>query len=142
MRKKAVAILILYTGLLIYWMFFGFSRVQTEDYMYNLIPLSTLKLYIENFSHFPLETWLINLAGNIGVFIPFGVLLPLCFQKLWVIRDFLKVFLVGIFILELCQLSFRVGSFDVDDILLNTVGALTGFLLLRIFYIIKMHISK
>ncbi|QHS24603.1 VanZ family protein [Virgibacillus sp. MSP4-1] len=123
-------------------MFFGFSRVQTEDYMYNLIPLSTLKLYIENFSHFPLETWLINLAGNIGVFIPFGVLLPLCFQELWVIRDFLKVFLVGILILELCQLSFRVGSFDVDDILLNTVGALTGFVLLRIFYIINMHRSK
>ena len=36
-------------------------------------------------------------------------------------------------LLELLQLVFRVGSFDVDDLLLNTLGGMAGYGLYRLF---------
>jgi glycopeptide antibiotics resistance protein len=133
MKKLFRVILVLYTFMLIYWMFFGFSRVHTVDYKYNLVLFSTLRMYIEHFDHFPFVTWIVNVGGNIFVFVPFGILLPLCFPRLKRTFPFLTTFLVGITLLETCQLLWRVGSFDVDDILLNTIGALLGFILIRTF---------
>lgn len=73
----------------------------------------------------------INFLGNIAVFIPIGFFPPLLwkgFQKFW------KAGLLGcgvsIFI-ELTQLLLPRGT-DVDDIWLNTLGALTGYLIWRI----------
>ncbi|MBB6454943.1 glycopeptide antibiotics resistance protein [Salirhabdus euzebyi] len=133
MRKIVWIVFFMYTSLLIYWMFFGFSRIPSEEYKYNFTPFSTIKNYFTYFSHFPFLTWIINIGGNIVVFIPFGIFLPCLFIKLRNVLSFLVVFLLGITILETSQLYFRVGSFDVDDIILNSVGALIGFVVYFIF---------
>ena len=73
----------------------------------------------------------INFLGNIAVFVPFGFLLPLLwrrFQKFW------KVLLLGCgmsVLIELTQLLLPRGT-DVDDVWLNTLGAVFGYLLWRI----------
>ncbi|MNN41754.1 VanZ like family protein [compost metagenome] len=91
--------------------------------MYNLIPFSTIRHFLEMDSLSGAK--IINLAGNVGVFVPFGILIPLILgrglTKSWML------FLCEIFILETTQLLTRRGSFDVDDFILNSVGFLIGY---------------
>ena len=68
-----------------------------------------------------------NLAGNILVFVPFGFLFPMVFQDGWKLSVMLVnafTFVLGI---ETFQLFSAFGAFDVDDILLNCLGAALGF---------------
>jgi glycopeptide antibiotics resistance protein len=131
--KKFVAFFfITYSLLLLYWMFFAFSRSRGEEFRYNITPFSTIKNYFTYYDHFPFEIWLMNIAGNIGVFVPFGILIPLLYPKLRNVFFFTFTFLLGITCLETLQLISKLGSFDVDDIILNTCGAVIGLLFLKI----------
>ena len=70
-----------------------------------------------------------NLAGNVVGFIPLGILLPILL--FWLRRGWstvLAVFLVSLGF-ECCQLFFKLGIFDVDDLILNTAGGLIGYLI-------------
>ena len=123
-RKIVLFILLGYSLLLSYWMIFGFGRRTHSEYMYNLVPFSTINqfLHINNFNSY---TWIINLVGNIGVFIPFGILIPLVFGGRYI--KLLVIFLSGLLVLETLQLLTRRGSFDIDDFLLNTIGVTIGY---------------
>ncbi len=68
-----------------------------------------------------------NLAGNVLVFVPFGFLLPWAdksYWALWKVLGGIFVFSAGI---EVFQLLTALGSFDVDDILLNCLGGMAGY---------------
>ncbi len=123
-QKAGLFLLVSYTFLLIFWMFFGFGRYTYPEVRYNLIPFSTVGDFL-NFSQFHTKTWVINLIGNIGVFVPFGILLPLVFQGPMA-RLYVK-FISGVFVLETIQLFSRKGVFDVDDLILNSVGFVVGY---------------
>ncbi|MEH7223989.1 VanZ family protein [Bacillus sp. JJ1566] len=131
-RFVAGTVFITYSLFLIYWMFFAYFRTKGGEFRYNLTPFSTIKNYFTYYDHFPFYIWIINIAGNIGVFIPFGIVLPILFPKLSHFFLFLFAFVIGIFSLEVLQLFSKLGSFDVDDIILNTVGAVIGFILLQV----------
>ncbi len=126
MKMISLIIFVLYFTGLIYVMFFGFNRITGAHYSYNLIPFNTLYQYIFHFNNYSLYTLFINLLGNIAVFIPFGILLPIMNKQFEKPTKLLVVFIAGIFILEVLQLFFRVGAFDVDDIILNAIGAVLG----------------
>ena len=73
--------------------------------------------------------FLINVVGNVVVFLPFGMFLPQLFPKC---KNVLLTILLSLefsFVIEVIQLISRVGSFDVDDLLLNTIGGLCGYIL-------------
>lgn len=127
-RRAITFALTAHTALLVYLMFFGFGRHTYTDYMYNLKPFSTIMLYL-SVSGTGINTykWLLNLAGNIGMFIPFGIILPVVLNKRYL--SLLYIFSAGIFVLELLQLITKRGSFDVDDFLLNIIGFTIGYLL-------------
>ena len=78
------------------------------------------------------EAFITNLVGNVFAFSPFGFLLPVMTEKK---RGLIKVVL-GSFsfslIIESCQYIFKVGVFDVDDLLLNTIGGLIGYIIYKI----------
>ncbi len=131
-EKGAGFFLLIYLLILIYWMFFGFSRTQTAPLSYNIVPFDTIKNYFTYFHHYPFRIWVINIIGNIAVFIPFGILIPLWNKRYVNPILFLFMFVLGITILELLQISFRRGSFDVDDIILNTIGAFIGFIFIKL----------
>jgi glycopeptide antibiotics resistance protein len=126
-------LLFVYSAAVIYWMFLGFGRtVRTEGPLkYNLELLRTVKLYFNLDNGVSVTGRLINLVGNVAVFIPFGVLFPL------LLRKFRSLFILtlwavpSILLLEIFQMLLRVGSFDVDDLLLNLIGVWLGYLLLR-----------
>lgn len=128
-RKVGLFLLVSYTLLLSFWMFFGFGRYTYPGFRYNLIPFLTVGDFL-NFNQFNTKTWVINLIGNIGVCIPFGILFPLVFQGP-MIRLYIK-FIAGIFVLELMQLLTRKGVFDIDDLILNSVGFIIGYGIYRV----------
>lgn len=116
---------------LIYYLFFAesYGRGMTHSiYNANFLPFREIRRYIVWHEVLGMRTVWTNLAGNIIGFVPFGALLPLLSKGA---RNTWKVILLGMEIstlVEISQLCLRVGCFDVDDIILNTVGAFLGYI--------------
>ncbi len=126
-QKKILELVLFgYTLLLSYWMLFGFHRMPSSEYHYNLVPFQTLQSFMD-IGQFNVRSWLINVIGNIAVFVPFGLFVPWVRGRNSWIGSFVW-FLAGLLILELLQLLTRRGSFDVDDLLLNSIGFACGYL--------------
>lgn len=94
----------------------------------NFTLFKTIKMYIRY--AYKLNSFE-NLVGNVAVFLPFGFFLPRIFK--WANNWFMVLggaffFSLGI---ELFQLFSAFGAFDVDDLLLNSIGALLGYLLYK-----------
>lgn len=122
---------IIYILLLIYFLFFAESYGRTaffeEEYHYNLVPFREILRFWRYREIVGFWASFLNLAGNIIGFMPFGFILPVMHRNMR--RGWLVVplgFLLS-FCVELIQLVFKVGCFDVDDMILNTLGALTGY---------------
>ena len=78
------------------------------------------------------EAFITNLVVNAFAFSPFGFLLPVMTEKKrGLIKVVLGSFLFSL-IIESCQYIFKVGVFDVDDLLLNTIGGLIGYIIYKI----------
>ena len=74
----------------------------------------------------------LNLAGNVIGFLPFGFFLPILSRRL---RNGAVVTALGFglsLLEESIQLVFKVGCFDVDDLILNTLGAAIGYMLFAV----------
>ena len=69
----------------------------------------------------------INFIGNICLFVPIGFCVPLLWNKSTLPKTLLVGFLISLFI-ELCQLPQARGT-DIDDLWINTLGAMIGYLL-------------
>ena len=75
------------------------------------------------------DGWMINIIGNVAMFIPVGLVWPFCFKKLDTMG---KTVLAGAgfpLFIEITQLPFHDRCSDVDDIILNTTGILVGALI-------------
>ncbi|MGN1147118.1 MAG: VanZ family protein [Lachnospiraceae bacterium] len=104
----------------------------------NFQLFRTIKMYIRHWDNKGLNSFG-NLIGNVIAFMPMGYMLPRIFKisEKWffcMLQSFL--FILGI---ELFQLFSAFGVFDVDDILLNCLGAFMGYLF---FKIVKLFASK
>ncbi|MGF9641891.1 VanZ family protein [Paenibacillus sp. MABNS29] len=132
-QHVALVLLILYTGLLLYWMFLGFGRTLRPGppYSYNMVPFDTIRQYWRAMESFPFRVWGVNLLGNIGVFIPFGILVPIIWVSMRSIGSLLLTIVIALVILEVSQMLLGAGTMDVDDIILNVLGVLCG----RIAYV-------
>lgn len=120
----------LYMVCLIYFLFFSesYGRVGSEmGYSYNLQPFREIRRYLTYWRILGIRTTFLNLAGNIIGFMPFGALLPILAKSA---RRAWKVGLLSLEIsalIEISQLLFQVGCFDVDDMILNTLGGVLGY---------------
>ncbi len=136
-------LLILY-GIIMLWLLFGRSNRWVDGIPYwpqllhnaNFRPFHTIGNYITTlrypYNRQLLRQSIINLGGNVILFIPAGWLFP----KVW---PFLKKFFVflafctGVILLvEIVQLFTFLGCFDVDDLILNLFGMCLGFVLYKI----------
>ncbi|MDQ0256945.1 glycopeptide antibiotics resistance protein [Evansella vedderi] len=95
----------------------------------NFIPFSSILTYIMNFEHYNFSIWFYNLFGNILAYIPLGYFIALLFPTFNQARQILLISLFPITALEIIQYISVMGVFDVDDVLLNMLGAWIGFLL-------------
>ena len=133
---------IVYMILALYFMFFSetLDRTMVSDrYRYNLTLFKEIKRFWEMRDSYGWSVTLINLLGNIVCFMPFGFLLPTISRKK-VFKNVVSVtFLAMVFsmFIETAQLVTKVGAFDVDDILLNTIGGLAGYIVMKLTRIRK-----
>jgi len=128
-KRIALIAVTSYTLLLLYGMLFAFGRprLAEEGYRYNLIPFKTIGHFIAIVPFHP-ATSFVNLAGNIVLFVPYGVLLPLL--AAYPLGRWLALYSLGICTVELMQLVTKRGMLDIDDLILNVVGFLLGCVLL------------
>ncbi|WRZ08711.1 VanZ family protein [Streptomyces sp. NBC_00385] len=94
----------------------------------NLRPGRSLRQYAEDYTFLAACK---QAGGNLVLGMPFGVLLPVLVpRRLRMVRMVLLTVLV-IIVVELVQGALVAGrAFDVDDVILNTAGALLGYLVL------------
>ena len=120
------------------------SRTYDNSYGVNLVPMNQIELFFgllrsSNYSFRKLA--IINLVGNIAIFIPFGFFLSFLVKRY---RNYFKLFLFSllfIFLCEFIQYYFKVGTFDIDDIILNLLGVTVGYLLFVVFRSVYEHIK-
>ena len=130
---------ILYIGLLVYFTIFAESMGRTvpivsSSYRYNLVPLKEIKRFLCNTDTLGWKPVILNVVGNVVAFIPFGYFLPRLFKyRIKFIRAALITFDLSLAI-EIIQLLTRVGSLDVDDLFLNTIGGVIGYILCAIVW--------
>ena len=98
-------------------------------------------LLIRNVNLIPFSNYIFVPAYllNILLFMPFGILVPLCFKKL---DSFPFIFFSGAAFstfIELTQLL-NTRATDVDDLIMNTLGAVSGYVLIKL--IMKMLSPK
>ena len=131
-KKLGTAFFVLYVLILVYLLFFseGYGRVADaeREFRYNFVPFVEIRrfwVYRKQLGMFALFT---NIFGNVLGFMPYGFVLPVINRRM---RNGFFIILSGFSIcltVEVIQLITRVGCFDVDDLILNTLGAILGYL--------------
>ena len=121
-----------YTALML-WLLFGqrLDGGMTAEQNWNWVPFNTLKVYIRIVMYTEnaalLRHAIINLGGNVIMFLPLGFFLAGIWRKQ---RNFFLCLLtcaVIIAAIEAVQYFTRLGSCDVDDFILNLPGAMLGY---------------
>ncbi len=141
--SPAVRLLFLLYCAVMLWLLFG-QRVQGNTPQtdlvqlrlnINLVPLRTLKQYwgllCSDDAYFVRHAW-INLAGNVAMFVPLGLFLPSIYPKLRRFWTAMLCTLLLMLLVELTQYLTCLGSCDVDDLILNLLGAAMGYGLWRL----------
>lgn len=97
-------------------------------YRNNWFPFRiNLKPFVYLFDYPTLREALLNLIGNIAMFIPVGIVWPCVFKELDIPR---KVIAAGVgfsLVIEIMQLPFYDRLSDIDDLILNSLGYFTGY---------------
>jgi glycopeptide antibiotics resistance protein len=131
-RRTGLILFLCYLLGLTYFLFFAESygrTLEARDYSYNLVPFLEIRRFWENREVLGNVSVFINLAGNVLAFVPYGFFLPMMGRYA---RGFFRMALFTFefsLLVEVIQLVSRVGSFDVDDLILNTLGGILGYLL-------------
>lgn len=140
LRFCGYIIFILYLLALIYFMFFSdfYGRTQvSEEYHYNLQPFKEILRFIKYHKNIGFTRVLLNLGGNVVGFLPFGFFVPMLFRRA---RKWYAVLLFSMefsVVIEVLQLVNKVGSCDVDDVILNTLGGILGYLCYYVIHYVR-----
>ncbi|MCQ4087811.1 VanZ family protein [Saccharibacillus sp. JS10] len=116
---------ICYFALLFFFLFVGFDRssgVSRDGYFYNFAVEPIVPFQFSGLLHNP---FMLFQLGNYLAFIPCGLLLP--YLRGWGFLRLTATFLVGMTIVETTQMLTGLGRFDVNDIIINALGYLTGY---------------
>lgn len=129
-QKLGWVLFVVYLAALVYFMFFAESFGRTEvqkDYAYNLELFREIRRFYQYRERLGMKAVVLNLGGNVIGFMPCGFFLPIVSRRgrKWY-NAILLCFGLSLCI-EITQLWMRVGSFDVDDLLLNTLGGILGY---------------
>ena len=131
-RRRLIAgvLFTVYFAVLFYFLFFSekMGRTYSERaYHYNLVPLKEIMRFIRYRKVLGTYAVVLNLVGNIIAFMPFGTFLPIYYERCRKLRYTVLYSFELSLVVEILQLVFKVGSLDVDDLILNTIGGLFGF---------------
>lgn len=124
---------------LFYFLLFseGFGRTNRNvGYRYNLVLFQEITRFIKYYQIIGMRSVIVNVIGNIVAFAPFGFFLMILAKKK---RGFLHIVLLSFQLsltVEVIQLITKVGSYDVDDMMLNTLGGILGYIIYYMYRIL------
>ncbi|WP_295137515.1 VanZ family protein [uncultured Catenibacterium sp.] len=135
---------IIYLVNLIYQLFLNpaLRRVKVISSV-NISPLKTIFLYYTAYERhtLPIKNIILNMIGNVILFMPFGYFVYVLFKPM---RSFLSYFLFFLFMIigvEVIQYIWKVGSADIDDIILNMSGVLILYIIMKIPFVKKIILN-
>lgn len=141
-RRRVWYVLFGFYCALMLWLLFdrpGYTEgvPYVQQLKFNLVPFQTitrfLRVLLRGGSRGTQIHAIINLFGNVIMFIPLGFCLPIVRPRLNRLWKILLTTAVIITIVELTQLLTLVGSCDTDDLILNVLGSAIGYGLYRLF---------
>ena len=134
LRRVGRILFVLYIVFIVWFLVFsewyGRSGIL-QDYRYNMELFKEIRrfwVYREQLGWYAVFA---NLFGNILIFVPFGFFLPMASRYRSLFSAVCYSFALSACV-ECFQLLSRVGSLDVDDLLLNTLGGALGYILFMI----------
>lgn len=92
----------------------------------NLIPFVSMI----NLFKYSKRTFLYNALGNLLMLTPLAVLLPLLSDKFKRVKNYFLCVLILTITIESAQYIFKLGSFDIDDIILNVGGSVLFYIII------------
>lgn len=144
-RRVCAGLFGLYALVMIYLLFLQRqpAPVPYLEYLrgsYNLVPFRTIREQLLQLRGRPVlaRFALRNLSGNVVLFVPLGLLLPMLWRRQRQFGMFLATVCGSIALVELLQLFTTLGSLDVDDLILNVLGAGLGYGLWRLWHKIRL----
>lgn len=107
---------------------------------FNIVPFRTIKLFINGYNNRVVthHAFIENIYGNILAFAPFSFFIPLIFKKIDKYYKFIIVMLVIVLQIELLQFITMSGACDIDDVILNLMGATIAYFIFKIKAINKV----
>ncbi|MFF2447500.1 VanZ family protein [Neobacillus sp. NPDC058068] len=113
----------------------NFTFKSNDDFSWyytsNFIPFKTIIYYLF-LADINLNIRIENLGGNVIGFAPFGFIIPLLSKKFLSFKNVAIATACLSLLFELTQLIFKFGSFDVDDLILNTLGGMLGYVPIKL----------
>ncbi len=103
--------------------FFDFSLWQSNV---NFVPFKTIVFYIKA-EHVNLDIAVNNLLGNFLLLLPLAMLLPFMFKRCQKLSSVAAIAFIVSFIIEALQFALQIGMADIDDVILNSIGAIVGY---------------
>ena len=148
--KRELQLILVYICIVVVarFTFFPFSKMdgKIQPLVFNAAtafpPRINLLPFVYLFDYPRMREALLNLIGNTTMFIPLGVVWPIVFKKL---DSHWKVISAGIgcsLCIEILQLPFYDRVSDIDDLILNSAGYITGYLLYLLVKTIAKAVSK
>lgn len=131
--RKWGRILFAFYASLMLWLLFGQRIGEGRIPMISMQPLKTIRGFLwlaHNYKTVDeLITVIVNLVGNVVMFIPLGALLPMgwkSFERFWATFSCAVLIICAV---EALQYATALGSLDIDDLILNLPGAMLGYAL-------------
>ena len=93
----------------------------------NLVPFITITEYFRFVLRGNTIIGISNLAGNFMIFVPLGYMSALLFPKMRKVARILALSIAFSLTIEVGQYILACGSTDIDDVILNVLGGLTGY---------------
>lgn len=148
--KRELQLILVYICIVVVarFTFFPFSKVngQIQPLVFNsanALPFRINWVPMVNLTDYPtMREILINVIGNTAMFIPLGIVWPCVYKEL---NTPVKAIAAGAgfsLLIEILQLPFYDRVSDVDDLILNSLGFILGYLIYLLARSIKRATKK
>lgn len=115
---------------------FSFDKLFSEEHLEinNIMPFGTMSKYFNRLINNKINTNIVfvNVVVNLILLVPMGFFVPILFKdKIKNLKQFIILILIITLSIETLQFFTFSGTFDIDDIILNTIGAVAVYLIMK-----------
>lgn len=142
-RQQVLLDLLLYSVLALYLVIlFALLFMKRHSFTsINIVPFHSISSFILGESELLRAFAFSNVVGNIVLFIPLGVYLPMFIREKSIVKNVLWITFMSVLV-EILQFVFKVGVTDIDDVILNGFGGFIGVVAYRILFLLLEDVKK